>query len=108
MPLFRGIFFLKRAELSVSFFRICAELWVPAEETCRIMGAILGKCGKNCQEEQRICRSCLMLSLRFEEISLHCRNMDIFHQICRIMCSIFSDMGGTMGHKLEPEWHVLM
>ena len=44
-----------------------------------MMGTILGKSGKNFQEEQRICKSCLMTSLRFEEISLHCRNVDIFH-----------------------------
>ena len=80
MPLLRGTFFLKRAELSVSFYRICAELWVPVKETCRIMGIFGGKCRKNCQEEQRICRSCLMISLRFEEISLHRKNGDIFHQ----------------------------
>ena len=39
-----------------------------------------GECRKNCQEEQRICKSCLMISLRFEEISLHHRNGDIFHK----------------------------
>ena len=61
---------------------------------------------KNCQEEQRICKSCLMISLRFEEVSLHRRNMDIFHQICRIMGSNFSDMGGNMDHNLEPKWHI--
>ena len=36
-------FFLKNADLSVSVFEIYAELWVPFEETCRIMGTILGK-----------------------------------------------------------------
>ena len=36
MPLFRGTFFLKSAELSVSVFEIFTELWVPFEETCRI------------------------------------------------------------------------
>ena len=40
MPLFRGAFLLKREELSVLFFRICAELWILFEETCRIMGNI--------------------------------------------------------------------
>ena len=43
MPLFRGTFSLKSAELSVSLSEICAELWVPFEETCGIMGTILGK-----------------------------------------------------------------
>ena len=43
MPLFRGNFFLMRAELSVSPIR--AELWVPLEETCRIIGTILETCG---------------------------------------------------------------
>ena len=43
MSLFRGAFFLKSAELLVSIFEICAELWVQFEETCRIMGTILGK-----------------------------------------------------------------
>ena len=38
---------------------------------------ILGKCGKSGQEEQRKCKSCLKISLRFKEISLPCRNMDI-------------------------------
>ena len=41
------------------------------------MGSILGKCGKNCQKEQRTRESCLMISLRFEDISLHSRIMDI-------------------------------
>ena len=66
------------------------------------MGTILGKCSRNCQEEQKICKS-LMISLRFEEISMHCRNVDIFHQFCGIMSSIFSDMGGIMGHRFEPK-----
>ena len=65
MSLFRGAFSLKRAELSVSFFRICAELLVLIEVPCRIMGTILEKCGKNCQEERRVCKSCLIRSLRF-------------------------------------------
>ena len=98
------LFFLKRAELS--FFRICVQLWIPFEDTCRIMGTILRKCGIDCQEEQRICKSCLMISLRFEEISLHRRNMNIFHQFCGIIGSVFSGMGGIMGHKFEPKWHV--
>ena len=46
MPLFRGTFFLKSAELSVSVFEICAELWVPFEESCRIMGTILENIAK--------------------------------------------------------------
>ena len=29
MPVFRGTFFQKVQELSVSVFEICAELWVP-------------------------------------------------------------------------------
>ena len=84
----------------VSFFRICAELWVPLEET---LVNFLGKMWQKCQEKQRICKSCLMISLRFEEVYLHCRNMDIFHQFCGIMGSNFSDMGGIMGHKFEPK-----
>ena len=67
------------------------------------MGTILGKRRKNYQKEQRICKNCLMISLRSEEVSLHCRNMDIFHQFCGILGSNFSDMGGTMGHKFEPK-----
>ena len=59
---------------------------------------------KNWQEEQRICIRCLTISLRFEEISLHCRNMDIFRQFCGSMGSVFSDIGRIMGHKVEPEW----
>ena len=43
MPLFRGTFFLKSSELSVSVFDICAELKVPFKEMCRIMSTILGK-----------------------------------------------------------------
>ena len=77
MPLFRSAF-LKRAELSVPVFAICAEICVLIEETCRIMGTLLEKCGKNCHEGQRICKSCLMILTRFEEISLHCVDMDIF------------------------------
>ena len=38
VPLHRGTVFLKRAQLSASIFRICAELWVLIEETCRVMG----------------------------------------------------------------------
>ena len=37
MPLFRGTFFKKNAELWVSVFALCAELWVPFEEICRVM-----------------------------------------------------------------------
>ena len=44
----RGYFFLRRAELSVSVFHICAELWVLIEETSRIMGIFLEKFGKIC------------------------------------------------------------
>ena len=73
----------------VSFLRICAELLVLIEEPCRIMGTIYGKCGRNCQEEQGIYKGSLMISLCFEEISLNCRNVDIFHQFCGIMGSIF-------------------
>ena len=70
------------------------------------MGTILGKCGKKCQDEERVCKSCLMISLRFEEISLHSRNMDIFTKFCRTMGSTFLEMGGIMGHKFESKWHV--
>ena len=41
MPLFRGTFFLKRAELSI--FQICAELRVPFEEKCRTIGTAMEK-----------------------------------------------------------------
>ena len=43
MPLFRGTFFLKNVESSISVFEICCELWAPFEGTYRIMGTILGK-----------------------------------------------------------------
>ena len=36
MPLFWGTFFLKRGELSVSFFRKRAELWVPLKKHSEI------------------------------------------------------------------------
>ena len=32
-----GVPFLKKAELWVSVFALCAELWVPFEEICRVM-----------------------------------------------------------------------
>ena len=38
-----GYFFLKSAELSVSVLEICAELWVPFKETCRLMGIFFEK-----------------------------------------------------------------
>ena len=44
--LFRGTFFLKSAELWVSVFEIFAELWLPFEDKCRIMGCILEQCCK--------------------------------------------------------------
>ena len=72
------------------------------------MGTIVGKCDRNCQEEQRICQTCLMISLRFEEMSLHYRNTDIFYQFCGIMGSIYSLMDGIMGLKFEPKCHVLI
>ena len=62
-----------------------------------------GKCGKTAKKNKGYAK---VVTLRFEEVSLHCRNMDIFHQFCRIMGSNFSDMGGIMGHKFEPKWHV--
>ena len=43
MPLFRGTFFRKSAELWVSFSEICAEVFVSFEEKCRIMGTILDR-----------------------------------------------------------------
>ena len=43
MPLYRGTFYLKSAELLVPVFEIRAESWVPFGEKCRIMGSILGK-----------------------------------------------------------------
>ena len=51
MPLFRGTFFLKSAVLSVSVFKICAELYVPFEETCRIIGTVLEKYCENFRGE---------------------------------------------------------
>ena len=51
-------------------------------------------------EEQMICRSCLMISLRFEEISLHCRNMDIVHQFCGVMGSTFFRYGRNYGSQI--------
>ena len=47
LPLFRGTFFLKSSELSVSVFELCAEPWVPFLETCTIMGKIFGKILQN-------------------------------------------------------------
>ena len=41
------------------------------------MGILVEKCDKNCQEGQRICKSCLMILLGFDEISLHCENLGI-------------------------------
>ena len=38
--LFRGTFYKKDGELSVSVFQICAELWVLIEETCGNMGTL--------------------------------------------------------------------
>ena len=35
-----GEIFSESAKLSVSFFETCAEIWVPFEETCRIMGMV--------------------------------------------------------------------
>ena len=49
MPLFRGTFFLKSAELSVLVFEIYAELCLQFEETCRIMG-LFGKVLHNYKE----------------------------------------------------------
>ena len=48
MPLFRGTFFLRSADLSVSVFEICAE---PFEETYRFMGTILGNYCKTIRRE---------------------------------------------------------
>ena len=83
------------------------ELWIPFQETCRIVGAFLGKCGKNCQEEKRICKTCFIISLGFEEISLQCRNTDMFFiNFAELWVAFFSDMDGIIGHKFEPKWHV--
>jgi len=41
------------------------------------VATILGKCGRNWQEGQIIFKSCLMILLRFEEMSLHCENIGI-------------------------------
>ena len=37
----------------------------------------MGKCRKNYEEKQCICKRYLMICLRFEEISLHSMNMDV-------------------------------
>ena len=42
------------------------------------MGTILGKCGTNCQEDQKVCKVFRMTWLRFEEIPLHCIAILIF------------------------------
>ena len=47
MPLFRGTFFLKSAELSLSVFDICAELWVPFEKKMQNYGYNFGKILQN-------------------------------------------------------------
>ena len=42
MPVFRGTFFLKVQELSVSVFEICAELWVPfSKNIAKLLGGRL-------------------------------------------------------------------
>ena len=43
----------------------------------------------------------LMISLRFEETSLHCRNISIHHQISGIVSSTFSNKGKIMGHRFN-------
>ena len=96
----RGTVFLKRAELSVSVFQIWAELLVPFDETCRTIGTISGKYCKYCQEEQRICKSCLMILLRFREIFLHCGNIDIFFINFTELFVAFFRYGRHYGHHI--------
>ena len=68
VPLFRGALFLKRTELSASVFRTSAELWVPFEETCRIMGAISKNVAKFAEKGKGCPKRFLMILLRFEKI----------------------------------------
>ena len=97
--------FLKRVELTVLVFRICAEIWASFEETRRIMDSIFKECGTNCQEEQRICKCSSVILLRFEVISLHCRNIGIvFIDFAELWVA---DMCGIMGPKFKQKWHVL-
>ena len=96
-------FLLQRAELSVSAFRICAGLWLPFEERCRIVGTISEKCGKSC-------KSCLKILLRFQELLSHSLALrkygHSFHHFYGIMGCIFPDMAGIMGSKFGPTWHI--
>ena len=46
VQIFGGTYFQKSAELSVSLYEICAELWVPFEDTCKIIGTIWGYIAK--------------------------------------------------------------
>ena len=71
-------------------------------------GDYFGKMWQKLPRRAKDMRIFLTISLRFEEFSLHWRNMDSCHQFCGIVGSIFSDMGTISGHKFEPKWHVLI
>ena len=70
------------------------------------MISVLQKCGKNSQEGRRMGKSCLMILLRFEEISLRCGNMGSHH--FAEFGLHFSDMCGIKVPTFESKWHVLV
>ena len=61
------------------------------------MGTVL--CGKNYQEEQRICKSCFMISLRFKEI-YHQLNMDIIN-FAELWIAFFQIWAGLWATNLK-------
>ena len=73
-----------------------AELWILSSKNV----------ATNCQEEQRICKCSSVILLRFEVMSLHCRNIGIvFIDFAELWVA---DMCGIMGPKFKQKWHVLV
>ena len=92
VPLFRGTLFLNSAELSVSVFecvRSYRYLLKKHAESWELFW-------KSVAEIAKICESCSMILLHFEEISLHFGNIGkvfvLFAELWAAFCQICADL----------------
>ena len=109
----QGYFFLTKVELSVSVFGVWAELLALLEEICRIVGGNSWKIVAKIVEKGKWYSKVVWWFCCFEEIALHCWNMDIvfiiFAESWVAFFKIFAEIwvpnlnqNGTSPSKVRP------
>ena len=78
VSLFRGAFFLKRAEYWYHFFEYVQSYGYLLKKHAELLVIFWGKCGKMPRKTKDM-QKLFGDFVAFEEVYLHCRNMDIFH-----------------------------